>query len=107
MNKTTITVYGAEQRCASCVNAPGSKETYEWLEAAISRKYDSSDLQFQYIDIFTPPEQEEHQYFTQKILDDEYFYPLVVVNGEVVGEGNPRLKTVYRALESEGIQPTG
>lgn len=107
MSKTTITVYGAEQRCASCVNAPGSKETYEWLEAAISRKYDSSYLQFQYIDIFTPPEQEEHQYFTQKILDDEYFYPLVVVNGEVVGEGNPRLKTVYRALESEGIQPTG
>ncbi len=107
MSKTTVTVYGAEQRCASCVNAPGSKETYEWLEAAISRKYDSSTLQFQYIDIFSSPEEEEHQFFTQKILDDEYFYPLVVVNGEVVGEGNPRLKAVYKALESEGVQPTG
>ncbi|MBP1969529.1 disulfide oxidoreductase YuzD [Virgibacillus natechei] len=30
-NKVMITIYGAEQICASCVGAPGSKDTYEWL----------------------------------------------------------------------------
>lgn len=106
MKNTVITVYGAEQRCASCVNAPGSKETFEWLQAAIGRKYPDSTISFQYIDIFTKQNDTEHQYFTQQILEEEYFYPLVVINGEVVGEGNPRLKTLYRVLESEGIQPS-
>ena len=34
-----IEVFGADIICASCVNAPSSKDTYEWLQAAISRKY--------------------------------------------------------------------
>lgn len=33
----TLTVYGAEEICASCVGAPCSKDTYEWLQAAIGR----------------------------------------------------------------------
>ena len=34
-----IEIYGADIICASCVNAPSSKDTYEWLQAAIDRKY--------------------------------------------------------------------
>ena len=38
-NEVEIIFYGAEQLCPSCVNLPSSKETFEWLEAAISRKF--------------------------------------------------------------------
>jgi len=37
--KPQIEIYGTEVICASCVNAPSSKDTYEWLQAAIDRKY--------------------------------------------------------------------
>ncbi|RKJ15244.1 DUF1462 family protein, partial [Butyricicoccus sp. 1XD8-22] len=31
-NKPVIEIFGADILCASCVNAPSSKDTYEWLE---------------------------------------------------------------------------
>lgn len=95
----TITVYGADQRCASCVNAPGSKETYEWLQAAIGRKYGNEEVTYRYIDIFTAEEDE----YIEKIMEDELFYPLVLVEGEIAGEGDPRLKSVYQHLEKHGL----
>ncbi len=49
--KYAINVYGRDVVCASCVNAPGSKDTYEWLEAVLSRKYPDHELKFNYIDI--------------------------------------------------------
>ncbi|MFC0523880.1 DUF1462 family protein [Pontibacillus salicampi] len=105
MGKAIVTVYGAEQKCASCVNLPSARETYDWLEAAISRKFESTEVQFVYIDIDHPHTEEEHRYYIQRIVDEEYFYPLVVVNGEVVGEGNPRLKSIYAALQDTGLEP--
>ncbi|GGC81446.1 putative disulfide oxidoreductase YuzD [Thalassobacillus devorans] len=100
-----LIVYGADQVCASCVNSPGSKETYEWLQAAISRKYGEEGIHYKYIDIYSNPKNEEHQHYIQQLLDDELFYPLVVLDGEIVGEGNPRLKTIYQALDEKGFQP--
>ena len=41
-----IAIFGAEQICASCVNLPSSIDTYEWLQAAISRKYPESAFSF-------------------------------------------------------------
>ena len=32
MTKVSVVVYGADVVCASCVNAPTSKNTYEWLK---------------------------------------------------------------------------
>ncbi|SIS43857.1 YuzD family protein [Salimicrobium flavidum] len=95
----TVTVYGARERCASCVNAPGSIETYEWLQAAIGRKFGNDNISYRYIDIFEAEEDE----FIEKIMEDELFYPLVLVEGEVAGEGTPRLKSVYRHLEKRGL----
>lgn len=46
-----IEVFGADIICASCVNAPSSKDTYEWLQAAISRKYPEQPFTIRYIDI--------------------------------------------------------
>ncbi|GAA3319967.1 hypothetical protein GCM10020331_029050 [Ectobacillus funiculus] len=47
-----ISVYGAKVICASCVGMPSSIETFEWLQAAIRRKYPEQLFQFEYIDIF-------------------------------------------------------
>ncbi|UCZ52539.1 YuzD family protein [Bacillus shivajii] len=98
MASIQMTVYGAEVKCASCVNLPSALETKEWLEAAIARKYPEKDIYISYCDIDSPETEEEKQY-AEQILDEEYFYPLVVLNGEVVAEGNPRLKVIYDKIE--------
>ena len=32
MNKASVVVYGADIVCASCVNAPTSRNTFDWLQ---------------------------------------------------------------------------
>ncbi|ARD47443.1 disulfide oxidoreductase [Sporosarcina sp. P37] len=100
----TIEVYGAEVICASCVNAPSSKDTYEWLEAAISRKYPEQPFTITYIDINSDITEPRQQEIAEKIRDDEYFYPLVMIGGEMIGEGHIQLKPVFTALETHGYQ---
>ncbi|MFS0674370.1 YuzD family protein [Ornithinibacillus sp. 179-J 7C1 HS] len=103
-NKVLITVYGAEQICASCVGAPGSKDTYEWLQAAIARKYEADKIRYEYVDINTSQEEEKHQQFVERIFEEDLFYPIVFVNDEMVAEGIPRLRTIYEALEQHNVK---
>lgn len=107
MEKKTveISIYGAEQICASCVNLPSSIETFEWLEAAITRKFPNQPFTFTYIDINQPPEEDEKIEFAKKVIDEDMFYPVAVINGKIVGEGNIRLKPIYAELERYGIVP--
>ncbi|QDP40973.1 DUF1462 family protein [Radiobacillus deserti] len=98
-----VSVYGANQICASCVNAPSSIDTYEWLQAAISRKYEKADVRYEYIDIFEPPKTDLHQEIREQVEEDELFYPVVLVNHKVVVDGIPQIKTIYQALEEVGI----
>lgn len=101
-----IFVYGAEQICASCVNLPSSKETYEWLDAAVSRKFPNQQIKISYVDIFNPPtEDESKKEFAQRVIDEDMFYPVVLIEEEIVGEGNPRLKTIFAELEKYGYKP--
>ncbi len=93
-----ITVYGAEIKCASCIHLPSAYETKEWLEAAIKRKFPEKAIDIHYCDIENPVTKEEHS-FSDKIEEEEYFYPLVVLNGEVVAEGNPKLATIFKKIE--------
>ncbi|MGM8216782.1 YuzD family protein [Bacillaceae bacterium W0354] len=104
-NKIELVVYGADVLCPSCVNLPSSKEQYEWLQAAITRKYGDALVQYKYVDIFNPPEDKEYKEFASRVVEEDMFYPVVLVNEEIVGEGNPRLKAVYRALEKRGLEP--
>lgn len=97
-----IEIFGADIVCASCVNAPSSKDTYEWLQAAIDRKFPNHQVTFTYIDIEKPIENEKHQTIANRIADDEFFYPLVMLNEEIIGEGYIQLKPVYAALEKYG-----
>ncbi|MGG0774433.1 YuzD family protein [Bacillus rugosus] len=97
-----LSVYGAETVCASCVNMPTAKDTYEWLGAALKRKYPNQPFAMQYIDIYEPPDNEYAKELAEKIRNDEYFYPLVLVEDKIVGEGNPKLKDVYEEMEKHG-----
>ena len=100
----TIEVYGADVICASCVNAPSSKDTYEWLQAAINRKFPENNITYTYIDIEGPLNDEKQQNIAQRIAEDEFFYPLVMINDEVIGEGYIQLKPVLSALEKYGLR---
>ncbi|MEK4486856.1 YuzD family protein [Psychrobacillus sp. FSL H8-0484] len=102
----TIEIYGADIVCASCVNAPSSKDTYEWLQAAIDRKFPNHQVIFTYINIEKPIENEKQQDIANRIAEDEFFYPLVMINEEVIGEGYIQLKPVYAALEKYGYVST-
>jgi len=103
--KPMIEIYGTAVICASCVNAPSSKDTYEWLQAAIDRKYPNQAYDIRYVDIEGPIENERDQDYATRIQDDEFFYPLVLINNEVVGEGYVQLKPVFSALEKMGFTP--
>ena len=71
-----IAIFGAEQICASCVNLPSSIDTYEWLQAAISRKYPNQSFKFTYTDIYQPIEDEAKKKMVQKIIVKNYFIQL-------------------------------
>ena len=98
-----IEIFGADIICASCVNAPSSKDTYEWLEAAITRKYPNHPFTIRYIDIESPLTDAREQDYALRIQQDDFFYPLVLINDEVVGEGYIQLKSVTDKLESLGF----
>jgi disulfide oxidoreductase YuzD len=99
-----IILYGAEQLCPSCVNLPSSKETFEWLEAALSRKYPEQSFKMTYVDIFQPPNDPEKENFAKRVIEEDMFYPVVVIKNKIVGEGNPRLKTVFLEMEKYGYK---
>lgn len=96
-----VQVYGTKVICASCVGMPSSTETFEWLQAAIGRKYEGQEnkFNFEYIDFQQEQEDEDKKAFAERVVEEDLFYPVVLVNGEIVGEGNPRLKDVYEEIE--------
>jgi disulfide oxidoreductase YuzD len=94
-------VYGADQVCPSCVSFPSSKETASWLSHALERKY-GKQVAVHYVDIYSPAG-EEQVYFAKKVLDEDLWYPVVVIQNEVIAEGNPKLKTICERLEKLGL----
>ncbi|EKN64448.1 hypothetical protein BABA_23285 [Neobacillus bataviensis LMG 21833] len=103
-NEVEIVLYGAQTLCPSCVNLPSSKETFEWLEAAIARKFPEQPFKMTYVDIYQPTGESEKLSFAQRVIDEDMFYPVVVIKEKIVGEGNPRLKTVFAELEKYGYK---
>ncbi len=97
-----VYVYGAEQICPSCVSFPSSKETASWLEHALLRKY-GQQIAVQYIDIYAPPAEASEASFAQRVLAEDLWYPVVVIQDKIVAEGNPKLKAICGELEKLGI----
>lgn len=104
MSSINIIVYGSEQICASCVGAPSSKDTYEWLQAAIGRKYIDNTISYLYIDINQVQSDASHQAYVEKIIEDDLFYPIIWINDKMVAEGIPRLKPIYQELDRLGVK---
>lgn len=100
-----VIVYGAEELCASCLHAPSSIETASWLEAALKRVYDERAIQIRYVDIYRP-ENTEDQLFSERVIEEDLWYPVVAIQGEVITEGNPDLKIIYQKLDELGIPRT-
>ena len=100
MSKASIVVYGADVICASCVNAPSSKDTYEWLQAILGRKYNHIHFEFTYIDFMKQTENltDHDQQFIERIKEDELFYPLVTINDELVADGYIQLKPITKFI---------
>lgn len=97
MSHVVVYVYGAEEICASCVNLPSSEETATWLEAALKRKY-PEQVTVQYVDIFHP-ETEKEKAFSKRVIEEDLWYPVVVIEDEIVAEGNPKLKKIYGVID--------
>ncbi|WP_347548974.1 DUF1462 family protein [Pseudalkalibacillus hwajinpoensis] len=93
-----VLVYGAGERCASCVNLPSSEETAEWLKAALDRKYPERNIAVRYVDVHSKLSGNEAA-FAAKVIDEDLFYPVVVIRNQIVSEGNPELKDLYAVLE--------
>lgn len=100
--ETEVQVFGAEQVCASCVGMPSSKETYEWLGAALNRKFPNQHIQMRYFDIESSHDNPIIQQFVNRVIEEDLFYPIVLIEGEIMGEGNPRLKTIAAKLKEYG-----
>ncbi|MCZ2260456.1 YuzD family protein [Sporosarcina sp. G11-34] len=98
-----IEVFGADLICASCANAPSARDTYEWLEAAIGRKYPGQAFNIEYIDIDSEIEDDRKSNIAEQVRNDEFFYPLVLINEDMIGEGHIQLKPVFNALEKHGF----
>ncbi|RAL26980.1 YuzD family protein [Thermoflavimicrobium daqui] len=106
MNNTKpiqVFVYGAEQVCASCVNLPSSQETATWLQSALKRKF-SEQVEVVYVDIFAPKGEKEKN-FSKRVIDEDLWYPVVVIDDEVIDEGNPKLKKITQKLTELGLEP--
>ncbi|PTH39899.1 YuzD family protein [Staphylococcus capitis] len=102
MTKISVVVYGADVICASCVNAATSKDTYEWLQPLLKRKFPEHHFEFTYIDINRDTENltDHDEQFIERIQEDELFYPLVTMNDEYVADGYIQMKPVVRFIET-------
>lgn len=98
--EVVLKVYGSDKPCPSCIQSPPSKDTYEWLMAAITRKFPEQTLEMNYIDIDRPSSEESA--FIEQIWEDELIYPIVMINNEIITEGNPSLKPIFKELERLG-----
>src|SRR5699024_11588343 len=94
-NETTLKVYSRKQICVSCVGAPSSWDTFEWLHAAIDRKYDTSKINYEYIDMYKPQENEQEARFIKQMEEEDWLYPLVTLNGSSIAEGIPHINKIY------------
>lgn len=101
MTKVSVVVYGAEIICASCVNAPTARNTYDWLQPLLQRKFPDIDFEFTYIDFQNDTENlsDHDQQFIERIQDDELFYPLVTMNDEYVADGYIQTKQITKFVD--------
>ncbi|AYU54716.1 YuzD family protein [Staphylococcus debuckii] len=101
MTKVSVVVYGADVVCASCVNAPTSKDTFDWLQALLKRKYPDINFEYTYIDFQKDTENlsDHDQQYIEQLENDELFYPLVTMDDMLVADGFIQSKQITRFVD--------
>lgn len=101
MDTIKVNVYGADVVCASCVNAPTSKDIYDWIQPNLKRKFENLDFTFNYINIMDQEEKSDYDMsLIEQINNDELFYPLITMNDEVVADGYIQLPQLTTYIET-------
>ncbi|HCX2605547.1 TPA: YuzD family protein [Staphylococcus aureus] len=103
MEHVSVVVYGADVICASCVNAPTSKDIYDWLQPLLKRKYPNISFKYTYIDITKDNDNltDHDLQFIERIEQDEIFYPLITMNDEYVADGYIQTKQITRFIDQK------
>ncbi|TDM27068.1 DUF1462 family protein [Macrococcoides caseolyticum] len=95
-----VIIYGADVVCASCVNAPTSKDIYDWIQPNLKRKFPGLTFNFSYIDINNSSNLTDHdENIIEQINNDELFYPLITMDDEIVADGYIQLPQVTKFVE--------
>ncbi|MCR0881874.1 YuzD family protein [Staphylococcus aureus] len=103
MEHVSVVVYGEDVICASCVNAPTSKDIYDWLQPLLKRKYPNISFKYTYIDITKDNDNLTNHdlQFIERIEQDELFYPLITMNDEYVADGYIQTKQITRFIDQK------
>lgn len=100
----SVNVYGRDVICASCVNAPSSKDTHDWLDALFQKKFPNEEIKVNYIDMDNDTNLSDYdQELIEQVNNDELFYPLVTINDEIVQDGYVQLKPIIKWFETKGL----
>ncbi|ARQ03985.1 YuzD family protein [Macrococcoides caseolyticum] len=100
-----VIIYGADVVCASCVNAPTSKDIYDWIQPNLKRKFPELTFNFSYIDINNSSNLTDHdENIIEQINNDELFYPLITMDDEIVADGYIQLPQVTKFVEQKYIK---
>lgn len=100
----TVNVYGRDVICASCVNAPTSKDTYDWLDVLFEKKLPNTDIKVNYIDMDRDTNLSDYdEELIEQMNNNELFYPLVTINDEVVQDGHVQLKPIMKWFKDKGV----
>ncbi|PKE60982.1 YuzD family protein [Macrococcoides caseolyticum] len=100
-----VIIYGADVVCASCVNAPTSKDIYDWIQPNLKRKFPKLTFNFSYIDINNSSNLTDHdENIIEQINNDELFYPLITMDDEIVADGYIQLPQVTKFVEKKYIK---
>ena len=100
----TVNVYGRDVICASCLEAPGSKDTHDWLDALFQKKFPNEEIKVNYIDMDNDTNLSDYdQELIEQVNNDELFYPLVTINDEIVQDGYVQLKPIIKWFETKGV----
>ncbi|MFC6118872.1 YuzD family protein [Macrococcoides bohemicum] len=100
-----VIIYGADVVCASCVNAPTSKDIYDWIQPNLERKFPDLKFNYHYIDINKSENLTDHdENIIEQINNDELFYPLITMNDEIVADGYIQLPQVTKFVEEHYVK---
>lgn len=89
---------GDASQCSTCIGAPSSKETADWLQELINRRYGQQRFKVRYLDL----EEEGVPMALKAPLNqaiDERIFPLILINGQVISEGIPNPRVILAALD--------